>query len=105
MSMLGNDLAEYESPDLNCYTSVAYLDRIISPENSADLFKYRVKEKYTPEGLNIHTHPAGNLPSIFSFELNVMNIFMLTKKSCIILRDQNKMALLRNASFWDVNND
>ena len=105
MSMLGNDLAVYESPDLNCYTTVAYLDQIINPENSAELFRYRIKEKYTPDGLTVHTHPAGNLPSIFCFELNVMNIFMMTKKSCIILRDPQKMALLRNAAFWETYND
>jgi len=99
-AILDNDkqLALYESLDLCMFTTVSFLDTSIITENAGELFRYRIKEKFTQTGRNITNHNQEALPPKFSFELNILNISQLTEKSCLLLRDSNDSILFKNSN-------
>ena len=96
----GPDIAQFESKNLNFFTTVKFLHQLITKE-AARVFLYRIKEKnlkqtYTPKNIQrMSISPIDWLPKYFTFELSIFNIMRLTTNSCLVLRKPEDSALFK----------
>lgn len=88
-------LGEYESLDMNVFTSVEYLENIIIPKTSSTLFRYRVRELIGTELRYVDPGKPHQIAEKFTFEINLMNIFDFTDKSCLYLRSHEDLMLYK----------
>ena len=90
------DLPLYECPHLNMFTTVGFLGDVLK-NRTAELFKYRIKEKMVPhiENSSLVFSKYQWLPPCFTFEINAFNLMDLTVKSCLLVRDSMDCVILK----------
>lgn len=97
MKIDGKLYPKYESLDLNFFTTVKYLDKILV-QNGPEAFRYRLKRK---QGLKLYKSKVresfveGGM-NHYSFELNIYNIAKVASNVKLILRDKEDLILFKN---------
>lgn len=106
MKVDGKLYPKYESLDLNFFTTVEFLDKILV-RNGADIFRYRLKKK---QGLKMYksqvreSYVEGGI-HYYSFELNIYNIAKVASHVKLIVRDKEDMILFKNGPGAPVNSE